>query len=155
MEYIYTKFNPQNSRVANAIAALSDDALINRYIKVKNNHAETFMGRIQNEVNKVDKEEYLINPFMYSIAGPNLNYVASQLLTKASKLSQLGYEFNLDMIIRDLDRLLDENSVEVDKINGTSKVQPVIRDIAYYFMNEVLANRVLNTLENSRNHKIY
>jgi len=153
MDYNYKVFNPQASRVAQELLSTPDKELIKKYIKKKNKDSLKFLESVRKEVNEIDDEEYLINPFMYQIAGKNLNHIATQVHVQASKLNRLGYEFRLDAIVRDLDRLLSEKAEEVDKINPSSGIQPISIDIAHFFTTEILAKKVLHTLENNLNKK--
>ena len=153
MDYKYKVFNPSLSKVAQELLSIKDEELIKRYIKRKNKNSLKFLDSVRKEVNEIDEDEYLINPFMYQIAGKNLNHIATQVHVQASKLNRLGYEFRLDVIIRDLDRLLSEKAAEVDKIDASSDIQPISIDIAHFFTTEILAKKVLHTLENTLSKK--
>lgn len=151
MDFKYTIFNPEKSKTAQEIANTSISTLINKYIKKKSKNPVKFFDAVRDEINKVDEEEYLINPYMYSIAGSNLNYVANQVFILASKLNKLGYEFNIENVIKDLEKLFSEYSNEVDKINKESKVQPISREIAHFMVDEILNDKLVVALEKKLN----
>lgn len=151
MEFNYTIYNPTTSKIAQEILNTPVSTLVNKYIKKKSAKPVKFFDAVREEINRVDDEEYLINPYMYSIAGSNLNYVANQVFILASKLNKLGYEFKIENVIRDFDRLFSEYSNEVDKINKESKVQPISREIAHFFVDEVLNDKLVVALEKSLN----
>lgn len=153
MDYKYTVFNPNASGVARELLTTPDKDLVKKYIKRKHKNSMKFFDSVRLEINKLDDEEFLVNPFMYSIEGSNLNYIATQVYVQASKLNQLGFEFRVDRIVRDLDRLLSEKSAEVDKINKDSKIQPLARDIAHFFTSEIISDKVIRALEDSLNNK--
>ena len=150
MEYNYTVFNPATSKVADELLNLPISILFKRYIKVKTNSSKKFFDIVKELVNEVDDEEYLINPFLFDREGSNLNYVANQVFVFASKLKQLGYEFKLENIMRDLDRLFGEHANEVDKMTKDSKVLPISKEISYFYVTEILTNRLFKTLENAK-----
>lgn len=150
MEFKYTVYNPAKSKVANEILKSPTSLLIKRYIKNKSNVPTKFFDVIKEEVNKIDEEEYLINPFLWDMEGANLNHVANQLYVLASKVKKLGYEFKLDNITRDLDRLFGEYAGEVDRMTKET-ILPISKDITYFFTTEVLTNKIINTLESKLN----
>lgn len=150
----YTVFNPTKSKVATEILNKQPSELIRRYIKRKSNVPTKFYVSIKEEVNKVDDEEYLINPYLFGMEGKNLDYVANQLFIVASKLKQLGFEFKLDNVARDIDRLFGEYASEVDKMTKESPIKPVSKEITAFFINEIINNRVIDTLENKANKSV-
>ena len=154
MEYRYTVFNPAKSKIANELMSLDSQTLIKRYIKKKSYNSTKFFEAVKDVVNKVDDEEYLVNPFLWDMEGINLNYVASQVFVIASRLKQIGYEFNVENVMRDLDRLFSEHASEVDKITKESPIQPVSRDVSYFFTTEILTNKVFKTLDLNANHSL-
>lgn len=147
MDFNYTVFNPKTSRVATEILNKQPAELIRRYIKKKSNVPTKFFESIKEEVNRVDDEEYLINPYLFGMEGKNLDYVANQTFIIASKLKQLGYEFKLNNVARDLDRLFGEYSAEVDKMTKESQVRPISKEITSFLLNDVITNRVIDILE--------
>jgi len=154
MDFKYTEFNPKTSKVATELLNKPSTELIRRYIRKKSTVPTKFFDSIKHEVNKVDDEEYLINPYLFGMEGSNLNHVANQLFVVASKLKQMGYEFKLDNIARDLDRLFGEHSAEVDKMTKESKVQPISKEITHFFLTEILTHQVIDTLESKINKTI-
>ena len=154
MDYRYKIFNPATSKVANELISMDNQSLIKRYIKKKSNTPTKFFDSVREVVNQVDEEEFLVNPFLWDMEGSNLNYVASQVFIIASKLKQLGYEFKIDVVMRDLDRLFSEHASEVDEMTKESPVKPISKDVSYFFVTEVLTNKVFKTLDhNSTNSK--
>ena len=154
MGYKYTAFDVSSSKVANEILNTPTMALIRRYIKRRDESSLKFFDAIKQEINKVDDEEYLINPYLYDMEGRNLNYVANQVFVIASKLKPLGFEFKIENVVRDLDRLFGEYSEEVDKMNIDSAIQPISKDITYFFVSEILKMKIMPTLENIASKKL-
>ncbi len=149
MEYRYTVFNPAKSKLASELSAVDSKQLIKRYIKKKSITPVKFLDRVNEIVNKVDDEEFLVYPFLWDMEGSNLNYVASQVFIIASKIKQLGYELNIENALRDLDRLFSEHASEVDKMTKESPVQPISKDVSYFFATEILTNKVFAVLEHN------
>lgn len=149
MDAKYTIFNPKTSKVASEISNKSTSELIRRYIKKKTSKQTSFYMTLKEEVNKIDEEEYLINPYLFQMEGSNLDHVARQLFIVASKLKHLGYELNLDIVARDLDRLFGEYSNEVDKMTKESSLEPISKEISSFFVTEIITNKIIDTLENT------
>ena len=147
MAYKYIIFNPTTSKVAKELSSADDFSLINRYIKKKSNTPAKFFDLVREAVNKVDEEEFLVNPFLWDMEGNNLNYVASQVFIVASKLKKLGYELKVENVMRDLDRLFSEHASEIDQITKESPIKPISREVTSFFVTEILNNKVLKTLD--------
>lgn len=148
MAYQYSTFNPAVSKMANQLLNMSTTDLVKRYVKKKNEKSNQFFKSFKQEINRVDSEDYLINPCLWSMAGPNTNYVATVVYGAASQLVNMGYEFKMENVVRDLDRLFVEHVSLVNKLSETSPVQPISKDIAYFFVTDILTDKVLKTIEN-------
>lgn len=153
MEFNYTVFNPENSKKARAILNTPPQTLVNRYIKKKEVHTLNFFGLVQEEVNKVDGEGYLLNPNLYDIEGKNLDFIANQLHIQASKLRQLGYELRLNNVLTDLDRMFNDHLDEVTHIEKQTEIRPVTKEISHFF-SDILSNTVINELEKIQSQKL-
>ena len=148
MAYQYSSFNPETSKMATQLLNMSATDLVKRYVKKKNEKPSQFFNAFKDEINRVDSDEYLINPYLWLMAGPNTNYVATMVYGSASQLVKMGYELRMDNVVRDLDRLFGEHKLLVTKLSETSPVQPISKDIAYFFVTNILTDQVLRTIEN-------
>ena len=149
MAYQYLEFNPNLSEMAQQLLNMPIKTLLNRYLKKKSEKPSKFFATFKHEMNRVDSEEYLINPYLWSMAGPNTNFVATMVYSSASQLIKKGYELKMENVVRDLDKLFSEHSTLVNKISGDTPVQPISKDISYFFINNVFTERIIKAVENS------
>ena len=154
MAYKYSLFNPEESRVAQELLNMPPVMLLNRYLKKKSDKPTRFFASVKTEVNRVDNEDYLINPSLASMEGANLDYVATQVYLPTSQIFKMGYELKIDKVVRDLDRLFEEHTALVNKISKDSPIQPISQDVAYFFKTEILTDKIIKSLENASNTKL-
>ena len=150
MAYQYSVLNLEESNMAKSLISAPASELVKRYIRKKNDKPVKFFDSVKYEVNKVDADEYLVNPYLYLMEGANLNYIATQVFIPASQLVKMGYEFKIDNVMRDLDKLFEEFHPIVNKMSKSQIVQPLSKDIAYFFINQILTNKVIFALENTK-----
>ncbi len=149
MAYQYTTFNPDQSKMAQELLNMPINTLLNRYIKKKSVKPCKFFDAFKDEMNRIDSEEYLINPYLWTMAGPNTNFVATMVYNAASQLIKMGYEFKLENVARDLDKMFGEHKSLVIKISGDTPVQPISKDVSYFYLTSILTDRVIKSLENT------
>lgn len=140
MEYRYSTFKPNESKYAHELISSYNPK---KYITKKQSE-QKFFEAFKVEVDKLDDDGYLKNPYLYQLEGANLNYVATQVFLLANKIRKSGYELRLDNIASELDTLFGEFAKEVEKIYDNSQkglkppVEQLSKDIAYFYFNDIL-----------------
>ena len=149
MEHRYSEFKPSNSKYAQD---LINNFQPSRYITPKQNTQKKFFDGFKAEIDKLDDDGYLLNPYLYQIQGANLNYVATQVFMLANKIKDSEYQFNLENIVYDLDTLFKEFSKDVERLynsfqqNIQEPVTKYSQDIAYFYVNEILKPAIKKTI---------
>ena len=142
-------FDPKKSPVALKIANLSDKELFDRYI-IKND-GRSLKEEFLNVVSTSDKDNYAIYPNVYSIEGPNLDYILRSIMQECSRFVRQGYRIKSDNFVADIDLILDGFIDEIDRINKDTPLSPVVREVTNYITEEILNNRVLKYLKENLN----
>ena len=152
MDYRYISFDPKKSQYATELLNNLDSS---KYVTKKQGAQKKFFDCFKSEIYKMDDEGYLKNPYLFQIQGPNLNYVATQLLVLANKLKDKGYQLNLDAVVGELDMLFKEFSNDIDTIYDdfqkeiTTPVTQFSKDISYFYVNQILKPAISKSLENN------
>ena len=142
-------FNPKTSPIAQRITNLSDKELFDRYI-IKND-GKSLNDEFLKVVSSSDKENYALYPNVYSIEGPNLDYILRSIMQKCSRFLRQGYRIKADNFVADIDAILDGFVDEIDKINRNTPVTPVVKEVTDYISEEILNNRVLKFVKENNN----
>ena len=147
MAYQYKTFNPNESKIAKELLNMPINTLLNRYLKKKSEKPTKYFAAFKEEINRVDDEEYLINPYLWTMAGSNTNYVATMVYNSASQLIKMGYELKMENVVRDLDRFFGEHKTVVNKISNETPVQQISKEISHFYVTYIMSERIIKTLE--------
>ena len=69
----------------------------------------------------------------------------SDLSMECSNINKLGYQFNLEQIVSDINTLLSNSKVKLTETSISTNVTKYIRDIEKFLVDETLIRNIVTT----------
>jgi len=131
-----------------SLLAIDNIELVKRYLRKSRRVQEKLIDAFNDVINIRDFES---NNFKYGavacLNGACLDYIYAEVFEKINSIvTDAGFEFRIENIVSDLNRVLNDNAVTVLQARkDTEHVAPAIKKIVQDYVNNVLTDKVLVT----------
>ena len=141
----------RNKHKRNAIhnlLAISDVELAKRYVKRNHKSQQKLIDTFNYIINIREEDDTVKYGAVACWEGACLDYIYKQIFEKFNSiLINAGYQFKVENIVADLNKLLNDNAIIVIMARkDTEHVAQSIKDIVSDFANNVMTDKVLATV---------
>jgi len=130
------EFNPEKSRRARELLAMSSKELFERYF-VKSTRGKVWLPDFNDELNKLTANNDYLYPYTTALVGRPLEYIPSLVNLKFSAYIPEGYKFNGPALVKDMEAMLRENPAQARRSAAQVNSTAFIIEMGDFFIDRI------------------
>ncbi|MBR6779377.1 MAG: hypothetical protein IKM43_04490 [Clostridia bacterium] len=117
------------------VKELTPQEAFKRYFTTDN--GVSWLKDFNTELDMVDQNDKDIYPYLITLVGPPLNYLANKIGLKLNNFIPQGYKLNGANIVKDLEELIKENPTEVRRAAVKNDVTPYLVNVLNFMVSHI------------------